>query len=280
MRLELDAGFNPWDCVADLFNSESFQPARHRIAGENPDLRNANPSIVDSKSWSAGDLKSKWTSFKSTLTLWKRNYDKSGQYNSDKANFAIIGNCKCPNKCMSSSACFVATTVSLILFLLDVAGQRRKDHGGLYVWIYLDSENLTNLACKELPAEIASEEGLGDKDIPTCDYDLEDDFTEASRVKKRVKSRGQATNSADGNEEYPTTLQQITSVVTNMIMAKDDSGTVSDDAVKSAQARECNALADESKLRALHALLTHADQEIALKAKTLVFSQLDKWGHN
>lgn len=91
MRHELDAGVNPWDKIAEYFNDESFQPPRHRIAGEHPDLRNANPTSVDTKMWSAGDLKSKWTSFKSTLTTWKRNFERSGQYNSDKADFAVVG---------------------------------------------------------------------------------------------------------------------------------------------------------------------------------------------
>jgi hypothetical protein len=170
-------------------------------------------------------------------------------------------------------------TLTCVLF---VGGQRRKDKGGLYVWIYLDSEDLMAIACKELPAEIASEEGIGQKDSRAAtDYELEDNIGESARVKKRVKSATPSTPSSryvDGDAEYATPLHQIASAVTSMTTVKNSSGNVTDDQVKAAQANESNALADESKIRALTALSTHADQDIAAKAKSLILSQLEKWG--
>ena len=92
-RDELDAGVNPWDVVAGLFNDPEFKLAPHKIVVMHPDLRTATPGSVDGKDWSAGDLESRWTSFKGTLTIWKKNFEKSGQYTTDKAECTLVGTC-------------------------------------------------------------------------------------------------------------------------------------------------------------------------------------------
>ena len=127
---------------------------------------------------------------------------------------------------------------------------------------------------------MATEEGLGQMDGGGT-TGLEEKFEEGARMRKRVKSASPQTpltKNVDGDVDDPTLLQQIASVITSMTTGNNNNASLSDDAVKAAQANESNALADESKIRALTALSNHSDPDIAAKAKSLIFSQLDKWG--
>ena len=136
------------------------------------------------------------------------------------------------------------------------------------------------LACKELPTEIATKEGLGHMDGRGT-TELEDIYEEGARVRKRVKSTSPQTpltRYVDGDVDGPTPSHQLASAVTSMTVGNNNNVSLSDEAVKAAQANEYNALADESEIRALTFLSNHSDPDIASKAKSLILSLLDKWG--
>jgi hypothetical protein len=95
-RHELDSGINPWDKICAIYNDPEFKPLPHKVATQHPDLRAADPGIfVGKTNVPAGALMEKWKMFKTNLTRWQQNYEQSGNHDSDKADFAIIGTGLC-----------------------------------------------------------------------------------------------------------------------------------------------------------------------------------------
>lgn len=94
-RHELDTGKNPWDVVAEIFNRKEYKPEAHRVARSHPQCRHANPAELPGRLYTAGDLYARWTKFKGNLTTWTKNYEASGNHDSDKYNFATVGSGMC-----------------------------------------------------------------------------------------------------------------------------------------------------------------------------------------
>ena len=95
-RHELDTGINPWDKICKIYNDPEFKPLPHRVASQHPDLRAADPTVfVGKTNVPAGVLMDKWKTFKMELTRWINNYNQSGNNDSDKADFAVVGTGVC-----------------------------------------------------------------------------------------------------------------------------------------------------------------------------------------
>jgi hypothetical protein len=109
-RHESDIGKNPWDIIAETFNKADYKHVPHRLVAAHPYCRNANPPELPGKAYSAGDLCSRWTKFKTNLTTWMRKYETSGNHDSDKYNFANIG-----------TACYYCLLMLLMFFAHAVA---------------------------------------------------------------------------------------------------------------------------------------------------------------
>ena len=153
-----------------------------------------------------------------------------------------------------------------------VEGQRKKVKWGLYMWIYLDSEQLLDTCAKILPENLAVEEGLSDDGL------LQDDLEMPKRTNKRMRSTG---NSSNPVEEHPVrhsrSAQNFIDKVGGAIpaLASQGENAMHPKQHTAAEEHAIMASANYTKVQALNLMLTCGDEEVKEGAREKLLALLD-----
>ena len=144
---------------------------------------------------------------------------------------------------------------------------------GLYMWIFLDSEQLLDSCAKNLPEELAVEEGLSDDGV------LQDDLEMTKRTNKRVRSIG---NNNHLEEERPSLrhsgsaevfMDKIGGAIS--ALASQGENPLHPKQQSVAEEHAIMATANYTKVQALNLMLTCGDEEVKERAREKLLALMD-----